>query len=412
MTRIEDLLREEFVGADVPVPGHDAMLARVKRTHRRRVVGATAGGGALLAGVAVAAYAALPAILPGTGLPGAGGVPAGGSVPARQSSHELINTIFTDTRHGYAVQQRCSMDQITAVPVGAPTPDIHQQCFSVLFATADGGHTWKQRPTLPADPATKDAGVNLVPGHSLMFWVDDEGHLALGSWNRRYWTSADGGLTWRESATLRDIGPAGSLATFDPHNRLTFLATQPPGGLPAKDERRLVVPATDGSFWAACPTGGCVNVTRDHGATWRESTVDRSPQVDWVDWVATYDGRTVYASVRSNGVSRLYRSTDGGITWSTVLSLPKPSSSGLVLPNGDLLTVEASEQSTVYRLKAGASTLDRPAGAPAGLYLIYLTGGVVVGAQGWGPDAEDPGPAVKVSTDSGVTWTAIPAPTG
>src|SRR5262245_45855527 len=119
--RIEDLLRAEFGRADAPASRPDAMLARVARARRRRVAAAATGGGALLAGLAVAVYAALPGILPGS-------APAGDGVPTRLYSDELINTIFTDEQHGYAVQQRCSVDQITGVPDGAPTPDVHEQC--------------------------------------------------------------------------------------------------------------------------------------------------------------------------------------------------------------------------------------------------------------------------------------------
>jgi hypothetical protein len=410
VTRIEDLLRDELGRADAPASRPDAMLARVARARRRRTAGAAAGGGALLASLAVGAYAALPAMLPSTGT---GPAPAGGEVPARVYSDELINTIFTDQRHGYSVQQSCAMDQITEVPVGAPTPDVHRQCTSVLVATGDGGRTWTQR-GLPAEPATKDTGVEVQETHSLMFWVDEDGELALGGWNQRYWTTADGGLHWQESPTRRDTGPAGSLATFDAHDRLTFLATPPPGGLPAKDERHIVVPATDGSFWTACATGGCVHVTRDRGATWQElSIVDPGTRVDWLDWVATYDGRTVYAALRINGSSRLFCSTDGGSTWSAVLDLAKPSAAGLVLPGGDLLTVESSDQGTVYRLKAGSSTLDKPAGVPAHGYALYVTGGVAVLAHGWDQrDEPDLGSVATVSTDGGATWTAVPPPTG
>jgi len=99
-------------------------------------------------------------------LPGPAGFQAGGEPPPRDYTNELINTVFVDHQHGYVVQERCSVDRITDVPEGAPTPDLHQQCSSHLLATADAGHTWQER-TLPGEPATKDAGVELTQGHSL-----------------------------------------------------------------------------------------------------------------------------------------------------------------------------------------------------------------------------------------------------
>jgi hypothetical protein len=402
MARIEDLLREEFRRADQPaVPERDAMLARVARVRGRRRAGAAAGGVALLAGVMVAAVGILHH---------ASGAQVGGGFLPRTYSDDLINTVFTDRHHGYVVQQRCSMDVPGDVPEGAPTPDVHQECSAQLLVTADGGRTWQAR-ALPGDPATKDAGVELVHGHSLMLWVDRSGELAFGGWNRRYWTTADGGVTWHESSTLRDIGPAGSLATFGVDDRLTFLTTPPPDdGLGFKrSEKNPVVPATDGSFWVACATDPCVRVTRDHGSTWQTlSTVDTATSTEWV---ATSNGHTVYASVRTGTGSRLVRSTDGGTTWADVRSLAQPSAGGLVLPDGDLILAQASDEGGMYRLAADASTLEKLGAAPAHPNVLYLSAGVVVAAQAW-EQRDDPelGSVVSVSADGGTTWTAVPPP--
>jgi hypothetical protein len=398
--RIEELLREEFRRADqTAVPGRDAMLARVMKARRRRVAGAAAGCGAVLVGAAAMAVSVVQ--------PYGAGTQSGGPAPQREYSTELINTVFTDDRHGFVVQQTCSMDELGRVPDGAPTPDVHRECSSQLLVTADAGHTWHER-ALPGDPATKDAGVNLVPGHSLMLWVDDSGRLAFGGWNRRYWTTTDGASTWQESSLPRDTGSAGSFGTFTADDRLTFLTTPPPDlMLYKKEDKNPIVPATDGSFWGACATDPCVRVTRDHGSTWQTlSTIDSATAVEWV---ATSNGRTIHASVRTGAGSRLVSSTNAGATWTDVLGLDRLGAGGLALPNGDLL-LASSEEGGVYRLKAGTTALEKLTGAPAHLNALYLTARVVVAAPTWDQRNDwDFRSVVSVSADGGTTWNTVPA---
>ena len=293
--------------------------------------------------------------------------------------------------------------------VGDSLPALMRHAYA-LTGDAHAGEDLVQ------DTLVRLAGVDLQLGHSLMLWVDGQGRLAYGGWSRKYWTSADGGVSWQESPTLRDVNTDGSIGTFGPGDTLTFLASAPPDGIaPKKTTRNPLVPASDGSFWAACTPDPCVRVTRDHGATWQAvSTVDG---VTTVDRVATADGRTVFAAVRTQPGSgaattpKLLRSGDGGVTWTAVLDLPQLSADGVARPDGDLILSLASEQGGVYRLKAGASTLQRLADAPAHPNALYLSGGVVVAAAAWNQGA-DPnlGSVVSVSTDGGTTWDALPAP--
>jgi hypothetical protein len=413
MKRVEELLREEFRRSrGVVPPTPDAMLARVTRVRRRRAAAVT--------GAAFAVVGIVAAVAVITGVRGLPGTQAGQAFPQRLYTSQLINVVFTDHQHGYAVQERCSMDNLDEpVPNGAPTPDIHQQCDSHLTVTTDGGHSWHER-DLPADPATKDAGYDLVLGHSLMLWRPEPGTLALGSWGRRYWTTTDGAGTWHESTTPREVGPAGSLAWFGPHDELTFLATTPPAGFAADGSKVRVgpknplTPAIDGSFWLACEKDLCVQVTRDGGRHWQIAAPLASATS--IDWVTTYDGVTVYAALQTGSGPALARTTDGGATWTEVIGLsglPERGIDGLAVANGDLIMTRAGADGGTFRLRAGATTVERLTTAPDHANVLYQTGGVIVGGPAWqqleGPDLSS---VASVSADGGTTWFPLPAPPG
>jgi hypothetical protein len=413
MERLEELLREEFrrAGRASP-PGQDVMLARVARVRRRRAAGAA--GAAMIAVGAMTATVALTAPTLG------GDQRAGSTLPARLYSNHLVNVLFTDRNHGYAVQERCSEDNLVdSVPNGAPTPDLHRDCASHLLVTTDGGRRWQER-DLPGEPATKDAGYDLIAGHSLMLWRNTPGSVALGGWDRRYWTTSNGARTWHQSSTPRPVGPDGSIAWFGPHDELTFLATSPPEGFEADGNKYRMGPknplaaATDGSFWLACIDAPCVQVTRDKGQNWQK--IVPSPSATSIDWVTSYDGRTAYAAVQTGDGPKLTRSADGGATWTEVpglTGLPERGLDAVALANGDLFMTRAGEAGGTFRLVAGTSAVRPIEQAPRYVNALYQTGGVVVAAHVRQQDEQPELEAVaSISTDNGATWRAIPVPPG
>lgn len=401
MEPIEDLLRHELrTHKGLPVMP-ETMVARVRKVRRRRT--------AVTAGFAAVALGAL-GVTATNFLPSPAGLPVGGALPQRMHQVMAINAVFTDHDHGYVVQERCSMDPPGEVPEGAPTPDIHQDCRTQLLVTSDAGNSWQER-TLPGDPATKDAGVDIALGHSLMLWVDSPGTVALGGWDLRYWTTGDGGLTWQESSTPRQVAPQGSIHGFGPDDKLAILANGQGQG-PRVGEKNPLVAADDGSFWAACgSSAACVKYTRDLGQTWQTAAI---PVAAAIDWVATADGQNVYAATRDAMGPHLVRSTDGGATWAEVpgiTGLPERGADGLALANGDLLMSVASEQGGLYRLKAGTTTVELLTTAPAHPNSLFETGGVIVGAPAWDQrETADISSVVSISPDNGTTWLPVPVP--
>jgi len=404
MQQFEDRLRWALRRTGpVPSISKEVALARVARARRRRN---------LVAGLSALATCAL-ALVVIVPLTNNGGLPVGQG-PQLVHSGRLTNVVFTDQQHGYVAQERCSeLHPNELLPNPQGTPDIQRECQYQLLATADAGATWQER-TLPGPPAHKDAGVEIVFGHSLMLWVPAPGTLAVGSRNRRYWTTTDGGIMWQESPSPYDLGPPGSFGTFGLDDRHVFLASPPSGDV---GEGNSMFPASDGSFWLECFKSLCVQVTRDQGQTWQTLSLPYSgPQqgVPGANWVATADGQTVYASVSTYQVnSTLIRSVDGGLTWQPVpgVTVPGRTGSGIALPNGDVIMTMATEAGGVLRLRAGGTALEPVAGAPPHANVLYRTGGWLVAARAEdGGDQPELNSLASVSPDNGTTWIAVPAP--
>jgi hypothetical protein len=124
--------------------------------------------------------------------------------------------------------------------------------------------------------------------------------------------------------------------------------------------------------------------------------------------------KTVYAGARDGSGPRLLRSTDAGATWAPVRGLTglPEHTVGNVLPNGDLVMIAATEAAGMYRLKAGATKLEKFATALAHPSTPYVTGGVLVAGPMWTEsDEPDLKSLVSISPDNGSTWHAVPAPT-
>jgi hypothetical protein len=297
---------------------------------RRRVL---ASGGALAVAAVLAAGGVAVTGGGGDGLPELVGSPATETGPQR-----IQWAGAADADHLYAL-------------VGCPT------CDATLMASSDGGQTWQPRPTdqwLAKPAAMLDLYVlgpeilayglpeALTGGQSDAVTDGLRGKGNDGPTQSRETPriSLDAGRTWKTLSASEEpvaAAPDGTrllgcgLGSCDLHavdpatGVLAPLATQPP--LTHADIAGVPL---DAGLWVSGldPASGkpAVAVSRDGGKSWRSHVFTDEAVVPqdrglvagkYITAVATYDGRTVYATLTGthDGIPHLYRSADGGRTW-------------------------------------------------------------------------------------------------
>lgn len=382
MERVEQLLREELWSMEAKVTEPTdvtlAQVARVRRRRRIRRIGALAGVAVVIAAAALVGPMALR-----------DRIPAAASTPVY--SNELMRAIFRG-EIGYVLQQRCT------------TTGKAKRCKAQLLVTTDGGRAWHPR-YLPTEPGI--AGPYRDPsGRALSLWMEND-ELAVAGPDQRFWTSADDAITWREADSRRSEESRGRVGVVDAREQAVFLLPPTGGFPPTRDGGGQIAAARDDSFWLACSDRPCAMVTRDYGRSWAEIPVGGGAEP--VDWVATFDGQTVYASVGT----AVLRSTDRGLTWSEVARRPGSTRSvaGVVTADGTLALTEG-RGGTAFRLAAGATELDPlPNIGPRTAYL-YGSGTWLVASAGAERREDNAllGSIVAVSADNGSTWQTLPPP--
>jgi photosystem II stability/assembly factor-like uncharacterized protein len=155
-------------------------------------------------------------------------------------------------------------------------------------------------------------------------------------------------------------------------------------------------------------TSGGVFMTLDRGETWTRAT--DVPQVS-VDALATGSAGTVYAGAKRE----LWRSNDGGVTWSLLSGLPNDITAIIARPEGGLYVGVAPGYGP--GAEPGGMYVVDPAGVPfhAGLpwqgvaALLIHQGDVYVAGTGVCGEFVCWGPGVYRSVDGGAQWDLIGA---
>jgi photosystem II stability/assembly factor-like uncharacterized protein len=319
LTRMREGVRDTL-----PVPAFEQVVAR----HKQRVVRRRMQIGAAVAVLVVSL--AIP-LLRGQMIEDA--KPA--APPPNQSvlpkGPFLSDADFFDADHGYVVRTTCEN--------GDP-----QKCVEGLLATSDGTH-WERRP-LPKPGTVRSwarASIEVLGQDELTVdWTEAQGELTHRI------RSVDGGRTWR---TVKVPDTVTATVPEIPENAaLVWTCAQLVGGghtcaergfavvLPGSGRSALLanrphlsammageVPTLDGRWWVAGrdpkTNEWSLAISDDNGRSWTTSRLGFRDSVYGYGWSVNSAGGTLYASAvgalpnSSNGLTAIFRSTDGGRTW-------------------------------------------------------------------------------------------------
>ena len=171
-----------------------------------------------------------------------------------------------------------------------------------ILKSTDGGRTWAN-PQVPDNPRIRGVASLLVDPHSSSV-------LYAGSGVSGVLKSTDGGVTWAAMNAGLPVAP-GSAREPSPSVRSLVLAPSDPSVLYA-----VVMTDRPASGFDDLSRYG-VFASRDGGESWTATSLDGMPISALI--VDPTDARTVYAATNGQG---LYRSTDGGATWSRFYLIP------------------------------------------------------------------------------------------
>jgi uncharacterized protein (TIGR03437 family) len=258
---------------------------------------------------------------------------------------------------------------------------VYATSDSGVFRSADGGATWTQQ--LPGLAGANSIAVDGANSNTVYAVISGY----LGNASPGAFKSTDGGQNWTSIAALR---------------YLPFLFT---ASLQCPAKISGTIYATDNGFYRS----------RDAGATWQSIGPNNNNVFSFA--LAASDPGVVY-TVSSDGF--VYRSADGGDTWT------KPGGMFPAYPSADnssyaySLAVDPQNENTVWALELngnlyrsidGGATfsiaLSDPAERPSVFLSVSPSGqSIIVSSRG----GSEGGSNAIVSYDSGATWTRVNTP--
>jgi photosystem II stability/assembly factor-like uncharacterized protein len=261
-----------------------------------------------------------------------------------------------------------------------------------VYKSTDGGATWTH---IGLEDTRQISRIVVDPRDAKVVYVGALGHAYGPNEQRGVYKSVDGGANW---VKVLDKGPeigVSDLAICSGNPQILFAGTwkthRPPWSTYAP---------IDGS-------GGSLYRSQDGGKTWSDLGKNGLPESDWgrVGVDVAPDGKRVYALIQARK-GGLYRSDDGGSTWVLANGDPRLTSrawyfNGITIDpqNPDVFYVP---NVALYRSEDGGKTISIVRGAPGGddYHQIWVdpknSASMVLGTD----------QGTTISLDRGLTWTS------
>jgi len=243
--------------------------------------------------------------------------------------------------------------------VGTGESDIRSSLSSGdgVYKSTDAGRSWKN---IGLKDSRQISKIVIDPTNPDIVYVGALGHAYAPNDTRGVYKSTDGGATWtRVLDKGSNIGVSDLAIAIGSPNILfagTWNAHRPPWS---------TYPVING------PGGGLYRST-DGGATWTQLSGNGLPDGDWgrIGVTVSPDGKRVYALVEAGKKSGLYRSDDGGNTWTLANSDPRITSRGWYFMG---ITIDPNNPDVIYmpnialyKSENGGKTISIVRGAPGG----------------------------------------------
>ena len=290
-----------------------------------------------------------------------------------------------------AVTEISSIASITVAPsnpnvVYAGTGDPYRAMYrgNGIYKSADAGNTWRHLSL----GDTKVPAILVDPQNPDIVLAAALGNVQAKSGVRGVFRSTDGGTTWTRTLFVDDeTGVEDIAAAFDEPNVMYAVMG------------RYYTPAS-ASPGASTSTGAVFKST-DGGQTWTRLAGTGLPSLDGntrmrrLAVAERMNARRVFLA----GVGRLTRSDDGGATWKTVTDDARPGTERVYVSPGNADVVYGLHL-TAYRSRDGGATWEAFKGAPGGddPHVMWIDPTdpnriLLAGDQG-----------ASVSVDGGATW--------
>ncbi len=344
-----------------------------------------------LGAVATAAAIVVVLIVTRPGTPAVVASPTPTATASATATARASAAVPSPTRSSTATASRSPIPMPTSVELSAPTTDVVWALVAgqALFRSDDRGDTWQERP-LPSGPA---------PNIQIGFVSDREGWAIMpGSPATQCQAqgvaiahTVDGGATWA-SLTPSGLGEAGcKSASFFADAQHGFIAANTTNAAP------LIYRTSDG------------------GQTWIPSRPLPEPPASGagsagftlrVDVIRTLGGTVLAAASgqsASGGALYVYRSTDGGASWTYAATTSLPSSLAFVTPSRwlDIGSPVGPRETTDAGATWHAFATDYRQAAPIGPSVLFADATVgYATVRG----------TISRTTDGGAHWTGLHTP--